>query len=81
MRENLKAANQEERIQIRKEYLENLPENSPIVFNKPIIEIINSYLDTKLARFTQEELNLVLTKIKSGKAAGLEEIFTELEES
>ena len=36
--------------------------------------IINRQLDTKLGQYTQEELNIVLTKIKSKKAASIDEI-------
>ena len=37
-------------------------------------KIINSQLDIKLRQFTEEELNIVLTEIKSRKAADLDEI-------
>ena len=40
----------------------------------PITRIISEQLDIKLGLFTQEELNLVLRKIKNRKAAGLDEI-------
>ena len=38
------------------------------------MRIINRQLDIKLGPFTQEELNLVLRKIKNRKAAELKEI-------
>ena len=38
------------------------------------MEIINYQQDIKLGHITQEELDVVLTKIKNRKAAGLEEI-------
>ena len=44
------------------------------VMNEPITKIIINQLDVKLGQFTQEELDLILWKIKNRKAAGLEEI-------
>ena len=41
-------------------------------------KIINNQLYIKLRQFTQEELNLVLRKIKNRKAAGLNEILPEV---
>ena len=38
------------------------------------MEIINDQQDIKLGQFTQEELDVVLTKIKNRKAANLDEI-------
>ena len=38
------------------------------------MKIINNKLDIKLGQFTQEELNISLTKIKNRKAIGLNEI-------
>ena len=38
------------------------------------MKIINNQLDIKLEHFMQEELNVVLIKIKNRKAAGLDEI-------
>ena len=46
----------------------------PKVTDKPIMKIINDQLDIKLGQFTQEELDVVLTKIKTRKAASLDEI-------
>ena len=51
----------------------NQLENSPKVTDKPIMKIINNQQDIKLGKFTQE-LNVILTKIKNRKAAGLDEI-------
>ena len=45
----------------------------PNVVDKPITKIINNQPDIKLGQFTQEKLNVVLTKIKNRKAAGLDE--------
>ena len=42
------------------------------VTHEPITRIISKQLDIKLGQFMQEELNLVLRKIKNRKAAGLE---------
>ena len=41
---------------------------------KQITRIISKQLDIKLGAFTQEELDLVLRKIKNRKAAGLNEV-------
>ena len=46
---------------------------SPKVTDKPITKIISNQLYIKLGQFTQEELDLVLRKIKNRKAAGLDE--------
>ena len=73
-----KAASQEE--QIWKEHVKNLLRNSSKVTNKPITKIINSLQDIKLWQFMEEELNVVLTKIKSRKAAGLDKILPEVKE-
>ena len=73
-RAKLKAANQEERIHMWKENLKNLLGKSPKVTDKPIPKIINYQLNIKLGEFNQEELYVVLTKIKSRKDAGLDEI-------
>ena len=70
----LKAANQQERIKLSKQYFENLQGNPPKVTHEPITRIINKKLDIKLGPFTQEELDSVLRKIKNRKAAGLDEI-------
>ena len=70
----LKAANQQERIKLWKQHFENLLGNPPKITHEPITRIISKQLDTKLGPFTQEELDLVLRKIKNGKAAGLDEI-------
>ena len=70
----LKAANQQERIKLWKQYFENLLGNPPKVTHEPITRIISKQLDIKLGPFTQEELDSVLRKIKNRKAAGLDEI-------
>ena len=44
------------------------------VTDKPIPKTINSQLDIKQRQFMEEELNIVLTKIKNRKAAGLNEL-------
>ena len=59
--------------QMWKEHFKNLLGNSPEVNDKTITTIINSQQDIELGQFIQE-LNIVLTKIKSRKAAGLDEI-------
>ena len=70
----LKAANQQERIKQWKQHFENLLGNPPKVTHEPITRIISKQLDIKLGPFTQEELDLVLRKIKNRKAAGQDEI-------
>ena len=53
-----------------KEHFKNLIGNSPKVTDRPITKII----DDQQGQLTQEELNLILAKVKSRKAAGLNEI-------
>ena len=70
----LKAANQQERIKLWKQHLENLLGNPPKLTHEPNTRIISKQLNIKLWPFTQEELDSVLRKIKNRKAAGLDEI-------
>ena len=42
------------------------------------MKIIDNQLDIKLGQFTQEELDVVRTKIKNRKAAGFDEIPSEV---
>ena len=44
------------------------------VTDKPVTKILDSQLDIRLEQFTAEELNVELTKIRSRKTAGLNEI-------
>ena len=69
----LKAANQQERIELWKQHFENLLGNPLKITHEPITRIISKQLDIKLGPFTQEELGSVLRKIKNRKAAGLDE--------
>ena len=55
------------------EHFKNLLENIPEVTDKPTDKIIYSQ-DTKLEHFVEEELDAILKKIKSRKAASLDEI-------
>ena len=73
MRAKVKAASQEERIHLWKEHFKNLLGKSVKITDEPLTKIINDPLDIKLGQFNQE-LDLVLTKIKNRKAAGLDEI-------
>ena len=73
-RAKLKATNQEEQIQIWKEHFKNLLGKS----SQPITKIINYQHDIKLRQFTQEELDVVPTRIKNRKAACLDEIPPEI---
>ena len=70
----LKAANQQEKVKLWKQHFENLLGNPPKVTNEPLTRIISKHLDIKLSPFTKEKLDLVIRKIKSRKAAGLDEI-------
>ena len=74
----LKAANQQERIKLWKQHFENLPGNPPKGTHEPITRIISKQLDIKLGPFTRVELDSVLRKIKNRKAAGLDEIPSEV---
>ena len=74
----MKATNQQERINLRKQHFEILLGNPPKVTHEPITRINSKQLDIKLGPFTQEELNSVLRKIKNRKAAGLDEIPSEV---
>ena len=57
-----------------KEHFKNLIGKPPNVNDKPITKIIDNQLDIKLGQFMQDELDVVLTKIKNRKAADLDEI-------
>ena len=59
-----RAASLEEQIYLWKEHFKNLLEKSPKVTDKPITKMINHQLDIKLGQFTQEELDVVQTKLK-----------------
>ena len=74
----MKAANQQERIKLWKQHFENLLGNPPKITHEPITRIISKQLDIKLGPFTQEELDSVLRKINNRKAAGLDEIPSEV---
>ena len=74
----LKATNLQERIKLWKHHFENLLGNPPKVTHEPISRIICKQLDIKPGPFTQEELDSVLRKIKNRKAAGLDEIPSEV---
>ena len=74
----LKAASQQERVKLWKQHFENLQGIPPKVTNEPITRIISKQLDIKLGPFTKEELDSVLSKIKNRKAAGLDEIPSEV---
>ena len=71
-------ATSQDQIHQWKQHFENLLKNPPKVTHEPITRIISKQLDTKLGPFTQEELDLVLRKIKDRKAAGLDEIPPEI---
>ena len=58
-----------------KEHFKNLLGKSPKVTDKPITKFIYNKLDIKLGQFTQEELYIVLTKIKNRKVASFDKIW------
>ena len=70
----LKATSQEEWIHLWKQHFENLLGNLPNVTHEPITRIISKKSNIKLGQFTQEELDSVLRKIKTRKAAELDKI-------
>ena len=74
----LRATNQQEGIKLWKQHFANLLGNPPKVTYEPNTRIISKQLDIKLGSFTQEELDSVLRKIKNRKAAGLDEIPSEV---
>ena len=74
VRAKLKAASQEEWIHLCKQHFEYLLWKPPKVTYEPIVKIISSQLEIKLGQLTQEELDLVLSKIKNRKSAGHDEI-------
>ena len=69
-----RAACQEERTHMGKKHFKNLLGKPPKVTDKSIMKIDNYQLDIKLGQFTQDKLDIVLTKIKNRKAASLDEI-------
>ena len=74
--QNLKLPAKEKRLQKWKEHFKNLLRNPADITNKPAKRIINIQLDIKPRQFIQEEA--VLEKIKSKKAAGLNETSPEI---
>ena len=66
-RAKLKVAYQEERIHLWKQHFKNLFGKPPKVAHEPITKVIINQLLIKLRQFTQEELDLVLKKLKIGK--------------
>ena len=77
-RAKLKAASQEEQIHTWQEHFKNLLGKFPKVTDQPIMKIIDNQLDIKLRQFAQEELDVVLKKIKNRKVARLNEISPEV---
>ena len=74
----LKASSQQERIQLWKQYFENLLGNPSKFTLEPITRIFSKQLDIKLRQFMEEELDSVLRRIRNRKAAGLDEIPSEV---
>ena len=67
MRAKLKAASQEEQIQIWNEHFKTLLGKSPKVTDQLITKNINNQSDFKPEQFTQGGLGVILTKIKNMK--------------
>ena len=63
---------------MRKEYFKNMLGNPPKITEKPITKIINCQLDIKIGQFTQNKINVVLSKIKIRKATSFDEIPAEV---
>ena len=61
-RAKIKATNQDERINTWKDNFKNLLEKSLKVTDKHITKIVNNQVDIKLGHFTQNDLDVVLTK-------------------
>ena len=70
----MKATSQLERIKLWKQHFENILGNAPKITHELITRIISKQLEIKIGPFTQEELYLVLRKLKNRKAAGLDKI-------
>ena len=73
-----RAKKKEEQLHLWKQHFKNLFGKPPKVTDEPKTKIITNELDIKLEQFTQEELYLVLRKIKNRKAAVLDEILPEV---
>jgi len=73
-RSKLKATSQKDRLQKWKDHFQKLLGKPPKIIENNTQKIIDRQLDIKLGDFTTEELNEVLKKLKSRKAAGLDEI-------
>ena len=74
----LQTASQEERIHKWKEHFKNLLWKIPESYGWIYQKINDNKLNTELGLFTQDGLDIVLTKIKNKKAASLDEIPPEL---
>ena len=57
-----------------KTHFEELLRNKPQVSKEPVEKIVEHELDIKKVNFSKEELQKVLTKIRNGKARGLDNI-------
>ena len=74
LKSKTKSCQPRKNVQKRKEHFKNQQWNSLKITDKPITKIIYSQQDIKLGQSTEEELNVVLTKIRSRKATGLNKI-------
>ena len=74
----LKALSQEERLNKWKEHFQTLLGNITNVSDTPVERIVNYELNIKTENFNHEELKKALIKLKRRKAAGLDEIPSEV---
>ena len=70
----LKASKEEERLELWKKHFSNLLGKSPVVTEQQIERVVDRQLNIKQGDFTMEELKVVLSSRRNGKAAGLGEI-------
>ena len=70
----IKASSQKYHINKWKNHFQNLLGKSPTVSDRAIEKIIDQELPIKTGQFEEQELDIVLKKMKNKKAAGLDEI-------
>ena len=74
LNKKLKAASEQERLQMWKEHFKYLLGKTPEITDKSIETIIHHQLDIILGDFSEDELEAVLKSMKNRKAAGLDDI-------
>ena len=70
----LKASSEKERHDLWKGHFQNLLGSAPVVTDKPVETIVDHDLDITQGNFSIDELIPVLEKLKTRKAAGLDDI-------